>query len=277
MGLFNKFFGKRPEPAQKADPTPAEEEKKPMAEAPPATEKKKRASWIDELADPSSPVHEKLARLADVPEAKPQPSAAPEVGITVTIRREHTKREPVGELSHLDFGKPAGELGCFLNYEPRVLYEPSEKQLAYLKDLGVFIPDGITNRDATCMISRATGEDSLEGPAPELVALAVGLGVEFSAFVGSDGLLSAIVGQASEKDRAALFAYGVRQSLRGTAFGNMLEDPEVGVLYSFADRVVADPALLRSLNGRAAEDYLSPHRGTAIYKAATAMIAGGGT
>lgn len=276
MGLFNKIFGKRPESEQKAAPTPAVEEKRPTAEAPPAPEKKKRTSWIDELADPSSPVHEKLARLADVPEAKPQQSAAPEVGITVTIRHECTKREPVGELSHLDFGKPAGELGCFLNYEPRVLYEPSEKQLAYLKDLGVFIPDGITNRDATCMISRATGEDSLEGPAPELVALAVGLGVEFSAFIGSDGLLRAIVGQASEKDRAALFAYGVRQSLRGAAFGNMLEDPEVGVLYSFADRVVADPALLRSLNGRAAEDYLSPHRGTAIYKAATAMIAGGG-
>lgn len=182
---------------------------------------------------------------------------------------------PVGELSHLDFGRPAGELGCFLNYEPRVLCEPSEKQLAYLKDLGVFIPDGITNVDASCMISRATGEDDPEGPSPELAALAAGLGTRISAFIGAAGLLRAIVEQADEKERAALYVYGVRQSLRGVAFGNMLEDPEVGAFYSFADQVVADPALLRSLNGRAAEDYIHPHKGTAIYKAAALFLGGG--
>lgn len=259
MGLFKRLFGSRSKEAAKA-PEPR-----------PASQPEKITTLDSRLAESPVPVHEALRKDAP-PWIKNNRDQAP----TITITFKPVESAPVGALTHLDFGKTDGVLGCFLNYEPRVLREPSDRQLAYLKDLGVFIPDGITNRDATCMISRATGEDSLEGPAPELVALAVGLGVEFSAFIGSDGLLRAIVGQASEKDRAALFAYGVRQSLRGASFGNMLEDPEVGVLYSFADRVVADPALLRSLNGRAAEDYLSPHRGTAIYKAATAMIAGGG-
>lgn len=276
MGLLSKIFNKKPGQAKRVAPDPVTHGAEPTAEAPPAPEKKKSASWIDELADPLSPVHEKLAKLADVSEAKPQPPVTPEVGITVTIRHGRVKREPVGELSHLDFENPAGELGCFLNYEPRVLREPSEKQLAYLKDLGVFIPDGITNVDASCMIGRATGEDDPEGPGPELAALAAGLGTRFSAFISAAGLLRAIVEQADEKERAALFAYGVRQSLLGSTFGNMLEDPEVGAFYAFADRVVADPALLRSLNGRAAEDYLHPHKGTAIYKAAAALFSGGG-
>ena len=156
------------------------------------------------------------------------------------------------------------------------MYEPSERQLAYLKDLGVFIPDGITNVDASCMISRATGEDDLKSPGPELVALADGLGTEFSAYVGARGLIACIYTQASERDRAALYAYAVRQSLKGAAFGNMLSDPEHGVFYDFADRVLADPALLRSLNGRDATDLQHPHKGTAIYKAAAAHFAGGG-
>lgn len=274
MGLFNKIFKKKPEPVRQPTPDPAAEKTKPMAAEPPALEKKKRTSWIDELSDPASPAHEKLAQLPNAPELKPEPVA--EIGVTVTFRHERTEHKPAGELSHLDFGRPAGELGCFLNYEPRVLREPSEKQLAYLKDLGVFIPDGITNVDASCMISRVTGEDDPEGPGPELVALAAGLGTQFSAFISAAGLLRAIVEQAGEKERVALYVYGVRQSLHGVAFGNMLEDPEAGVFYSFADRVVTDPALLRSLNGRAAEDYLHPHKGTAIYKTAAALFSGGG-
>lgn len=274
MGLFDKIFKKKPEPVRQSIPYPATGKTKPAAAEPPAPEKKKRTSWIDELSDPASPVHEKLVQLPDTPALKPEPVA--EIGITVTFRHEHLEHKPVGELSHLDFGRPSGELGCFLNYEPRVLREPSEKQLAYLKNLGVFIPDGITNADASCMISRATGEDDPEGPGPELVALAAGLGTQFSAFIGSSGLLRAIVDQAGEKERAALYVYGVRQSLRGVTFGNMLEDPEIDAFYSFADRVIADPALLRSLNGRAAEDYLRPRKGTAIYKAAVDLFSGGG-
>ena len=210
------------------------------------------------------------------PAPKQEQQVEPEIKITVAVKREQERAASVCELSRLDFGKPTGALGCFLNYEPRVLYEPSERQLAYLKDLGVLIPDGVTNIDASCMISRATGEDDLKSPGPELVALAAGLGVEFSAFVGARGLIGCIYNQSGDRERAALYAYAVRQSTKGSAFGNMLEDPERGVFYNFADKVLADPALLRSLQGRDAADLQHPHKGTAIYKAAAAHFAGGG-
>jgi hypothetical protein len=185
---------------------------------------------------------------------------------SVTTKRE--AREPVGELSHLDFGKPAGVLGCYLNYTPKALCEPTERQLKYLHDLGVFVPDGITKDDASCMISRATGEDSEEGPTAEIVALALALGVEFSAFVGASGLFSSIIGQADDRQKAALFAYGVKQNAKGHKFGNMSEDPDIDLFYLFSDLVIADAALLRSLEGRDVCDYQHPHHGTAIYKAA---------
>lgn len=221
--------------------------------------------------------------LSEIPEATTVIAEISEEGannavsspvFTITTKTEYTQeeRKQVGKLSHLDFGNPEGELGCFLNYKPRALYPPSERQLNYLKDLGVFIPDGITNIDASCMISRATDEDSLESPRPSLVTLASGLGIGFSAFIGSNGLFSSIVTSASTRDRAALYAYAVRQSMRGKPFGNMLEDPDISVFYSFADKVIADPTLTRSLEGRTADDFRKPYRGTAIYKEAVAYL-----
>ena len=197
---------------------------------------------------------------------------SPAPALNLTVKTEWVETDPVGELSRLDFGKPAGELGCFLNYEPSMLCPPSEKQLDYLKDLGVVIPAGITKIDASCMISRATGEDSLKSPSASLVALANGFNLQYSAFVGEKELFSLIVRQKDDRNRAALYVYGVARAMRGVSFGNMLEDPEVDKYYSIADRIVADPALLKSLKDRTPEDYKKPYRGTAVYKAVIAHL-----
>ena len=196
----------------------------------------------------------------------------PILQVKITTKYVSKEPEPIGELSHLDFGKPFGTLGCFLNYEPRELCEPTEKQLAYLHDLGVFVPDGVTKIDASYMISRAVGEDSMEGPDPELLSLALKFQLEFSAFVGAKKLFQYVIYQSSDRDRAALYIYGVRQDIRGGSFGNMFEDPDVEKFYIFADRVVSDPALLRSLKGREPSDFKRPHKGTAIYKAAISHL-----
>ncbi len=67
MGLFDKLFKKQPNP----DPVKKE---KPAATPPPAPEVKKRTSWLDELADPDSPVHEKLKKLPEAPKEKAEPA-----------------------------------------------------------------------------------------------------------------------------------------------------------------------------------------------------------
>lgn len=243
---------------------------------------------------------------------KPEPVI--EVNVTVTTKETQEKHKSVDMLSHLDFDKPVGELGRFLNYqkykvagtneigkrsfkicsgvdsqqavekvaalgllppfeiEPIDYELPTERQLNFLRELGVFVPDDITKDDASYMISRAVGEDSEESPTHAMVALANGLKTEFSAFIGAAGLLKSIIGQACDRDRAALYAYGVHQSMRGGSFENMLKDSNKTVFYAFADNVVKDPALMRSLNGRTAEDFVCPNRNTAIYKAVVAFL-----
>lgn len=209
-----------------------------------------------------------------VPQPVQQRSTATAPIVQSAISSRWVEADPVGEISRANIGKPAGPLGCYLTYTPAVLEPPTEKQLAYLKDLGVSVPDGATKQDASCMISRATGEDSKEGPSPELVALALSLGTKFSAYIGADHLLFSIVGSASSRDRAALYAYAVQQSLAGSPFGNMLTDPSSDRFYDFADVVLADASLVKSLEGREPHDYLKPQRGTKIYKTAVAFLEG---
>jgi len=301
MGLFDKILRKKSENSSTGNiatnSNSKEKQKSPVKETE-VSEKRSASKWNDleylislDKALKSNPQKPIMQTIADTDQAlanKRQQSSEKAIELTtktdenqsstpfnVKITTRLVERDPIGELSHLDFRKPAGILGCFLNYEPKVLREPTEKQLSYLKDLGVLIPDGITKDDASYMISRATGDDDMESPGPELVSLAVGLGIRFSAFIGATGLLRQIVRQTGERDRAALFGYAVRQSLRGSDLGNMLDDPAVGSFYSFADQVIADPALLRSLNGREPADYIHPYKGTAIYKAAARFLGSG--
>lgn len=218
----------------------------------------------------SPPVHSEPERVSSQKEDQPKPRP-----VVLEVKSEWKDTEPVGALSVLDFGKPAGALGSLLNYEPRKLEEPTQKQLEYAKDLGLFIPPGATKGDVSHLLSRATGEDSMEGPGQGLVDMAAGLGLHFSACIGAAGLLSLIVYGVGERDRAALYAYCVQQSRAGLEIGNMLADPGVATFYGFADMVEKDPALSRSLSGREVDDFRKPHRGTAIYKAAAAFLAGG--
>lgn len=255
----------------------------------------------------------------NIDEFKPFVLPEPEqkINFNISFESSHTDSDnddaPIGELSHIDFGKPEDSLGCFLNYniynvtgtdkdgtrklrvrtgmnEQQAIkaaeyaglhapfhvsiakYEPAtERQLSYLTNLGVTIPDYITKKDASCMISRVVDND-LKAPDPELIDLATGLCTEFSAFIGSWGLYESIIRQASYKDRAALYAYGIHQHIKKSPFGNMLKDPGVSHYYDFADYISNDPSLLKSLRGRDPSDFKSPHKGTKIYKAAAAFF-----
>ena len=195
----------------------------------------------------------------------------------ITIKKGAPEARSIGELSHLDFGRPAGELGCFLNFKPNRLREPTDAQLAILEGDGVIVPEGVTDIDASTMICRIGAWDVQPGPDSEAVAMAEQLGTQFSAFIGADDLLRRMVEQAAERDRAALYCYGVACAIRGRRFINMFADPDASLFMGFADIVAADPALKKSLADRSPEDYAEPRKGTKIYKAAAAYLAGGGS
>ena len=195
----------------------------------------------------------------------------------ITIKNEAPEARNIGELSHLNFGRPEGELGCFLNFTPGRLREPTDAQRRILESDGVIIPEGATDVDASTMICRIGVWDVQPGPDPEVVAMAEQLGTQFSAFVGADDLLRRIVDQAADRDRAALYCYGVACASSGRRFVNLFADPDAALFIGFADVVDEDPSLKKSLADRSPEEYAAPRKGTKIYKAAAAYLAGGGS
>lgn len=266
MGLFDKLFKKRP------DPDPVKKEK-PAAAPPPAPEVKKRTSWIDELADPDSPVHEKLRKLPETPEKKKAP--AQQIERIVAVEYEREKNESMCELSRLDFGKPAGVLGCFLNYEAKYLTPPTDRALEIIRENGIVPPDGLTREDANCILRRIEHDYNRDGPESWLVSLATETGTKFSAYIGGYDLCKELIYQLSDKNRAALYAYAVYRGIDdghmdkiAFAFGKMKKDSELSRFYDFADQVIASPSLLKSLKDREIHDFQHPHKGTSIYKAA---------
>ncbi|MBD5469247.1 MAG: hypothetical protein HDR21_14050 [Lachnospiraceae bacterium] len=188
----------------------------------------------------------------------------PATSVSVKIDLKTVETEPVGTLSRVPFDTSKKKK------EPA-----TERQIAYAQDLGVVFQSDISKSDLSCLISRATGDDSKEGPEPDIVDLAVGLGIDFSPYIGARGLLHILFSSVGDHDRAALFAYGVRQNMRGEKFGNMLKDPDVDRFGEFGDLVLADVSLLRSLNDRPAEDLLTPRKGTKIYTAAAGFLSDG--
>ena len=150
---------------------------------------------------------------------------------------------------------------------------PTEKQVKYAEDLGIVLPDGVSKSDVSCMIDRVKGEDVAESPSRELAQLAGGLGCVFSPYISREGLLRTIVYHVKDRERAALYAYAVKQAEAGAALGNMLADPECARFYAFADAIADNPAVVKSINEREPSDYERPNRGTNAYKAVVGFFA----
>lgn len=157
-------------------------------------------------------------------------------------------------------------------YDPN---QPTERQLAYAKDLGIKVPKDATKKDVSCLISRATGEDSKEAPSADFVALANGLGITFSPYIGADGLFRTIYYDSDMQTRAALYAYAIYQLENGQSFANMLNSPQLDTFRAFGEYVMQDSSLVKSLEERTSDDLLKPYRGTKIYKAAYDYLFGG--
>lgn len=219
----------------------------------------------------------------------------------------------ISYLNDLDFGKPKGDLGCFLNYQKykvcgidedgktrikirigvneeraikRVEKEglhgpfeieiiehdpPTERQLACLERNGFICPPGLTKDDASYIIGRIIDED-FGVPSLWLVSLAQRLNIEFSIFASSKDLYESVIYASDIRDRAALYIYAVCQNYNNLPFRNMFETPNISLFYKFADAVVDDSKLIRSLKKRDADDFEKPRKGTDIYKSAMAFL-----
>lgn len=187
-----------------------------------------------------------------------------------TGKRKYKKVNAVSEASALE---KAAAAGCVAPYSVKVspFLDPSERQRKYAQALGVTFPAGCNSVDASALIGRAERDDPAD-PDPALVEYAEACGVCFSYLTGEADLVGSMVAQLPLREKAILFAYAVDAS----ASGSRLMDPRASARYpafcQFADLATEDPALAKSVEGRAAFEYFSPGRNTKAYKTAVSCF-----
>lgn len=155
---------------------------------------------------------------------------------------------------------------------PGLYEEPTERQLSYARDLGIIFPDNVSKDDISCLISRANGDDHNETPAPDMVELALKLGVNFSPYVSSDRLLRIIFYDCTDAQKGALYAYAVYQRNVGKQFSNMFDEPHIDTFIEIGEHIASDKELHNLLNERPVDDLASPRKGTKIYNAVSELL-----
>ena len=167
---------------------------------------------------------------------------------------------------------------------------PTEKQVSYARDLGINLPSGVCKEDVSAILSRVLDSNHivkevqvstdlvrsyvapLKSPTNEFALFACEKGVCFSAYIGEVALLSNVLYTLELRDKLAFYAYCVVCSRDGERIGNLLNSALCSQFYQFADDTINLEPVVRSLEGREVEDYLSPHKGTLVYKEAAKYV-----
>lgn len=193
------------------------------------------------------------------------------VGVNAGTGRKNTKRYEAQTEEAARASAVADGLCDPMAVEVEKLEEPTEQQMAYALDLKAVIPAGVCKEDVSAIISRITDEDEA-APDPGLSLWAHACGVRFSRFVGHDALLGYMVHQLQGSDAGTLYAYAVFLQEKGGSFSDPRRLPVYEGLKRCGEAIAADPALMKSLEGRDADDLRSPNRGTKVYKATVELL-----
>lgn len=183
----------------------------------------------------------------------------------VTNRKNKVRIEAKNKNNAIEIVKR--EKGLIEPFEVDVIpfSSPTERQTDYALNIGIVLPSDINIEDISAMLTRF--ENGSSGASQELANYADTIGVNFSAYIGYEELLSCIA-SLSDRERCALFAYAVNQSLKKEPIGNMLTDARCNAFYSFADYAINNEKVLKSIKDRDIRDFINPYKGTTAYKEA---------
>ena len=169
--------------------------------------------------------------------------------------------------------------------------DPTERQIQYLQSWGISVPAGANKFDVSTILSRLENESEtvaekriskntteervrlLPRPTSDFARFADSMGVKFSRFIGKAALFDNTLYHLTGRDRVAFYAYCVICANKKTEIGDMRKSEYFARFYEFADVAIENPSILRSIEGRSANDYLHPHKGSAAYKAVAEFFA----
>lgn len=159
---------------------------------------------------------------------------------TATNRR---KRQEYAAGSEAEAIQQAEADGLIAPYEVEVILqgEPTERQLAYAKDLGIQIPKGACGSDVSALISRVEDEDE-EQASPELLTFLATRGWRWSSFTGYKFARKAIYNVVTTpREQIALYPYYIDRAEQKLPLGNFDTAPRKDLYFAFADYVLQNP------------------------------------
>lgn len=124
---------------------------------------------------------------------------------------------------------------------------PSERQLAYAKDLGIKIPENATFKDISALLDRKQQVDNLD-PQQGLIDYANAREFEFSKYIGKKALYNLIFYKLSGKDKIAFFIFCVYRWLSDDRESNLDTHKYKDKFYELADKLTNDDKFVKSMN-----------------------------
>lgn len=126
--------------------------------------------------------------------------------------------------------------------------EPSEEQIKYATSLNIHIPSQCVFQDLSCLISKATGDDSPDLAPEALRSYAYKNKVYSSPYCGVQLLLCYLLNVLSVKDLASLWCYLVFCSINSIVIGDLSLSPYSDIFYSFYTTIADNPGLTNKIS-----------------------------
>lgn len=157
-----------------------------------------------------------------------------------TLRPTPIKKSPKStKLEFIDFTNQ--------DFKEKNYQSPTDKQLAYAKDLGIPVPEWASKSDVSLLITRLVEEKDFSAPNVQLVEFANAKNVVFSGCAGKKYLYNTIFNNLSDYDKVAFFAFSLYRWLSDDRHGNLETSPLKKMFYDFAKDVIQDDAFMNSL------------------------------
>lgn len=126
--------------------------------------------------------------------------------------------------------------------------DPTEKQIAYAKDLGITIPTGANRKEVSDLISNAVDRDEPADPA--LLAYADKLNIVFTDYTGEKELHGRIwhALPSDSKTKVAWFTYCLYRDLLPRRVSPVATSHEHPSIQAVAEKIVRDAGILESIS-----------------------------
>jgi len=184
--------------------------------------------------------------------------------VTIQATLTATRKQPTALLKGLDTVKP-NRCGNYL-FTPEPADNPTDRQLAYAKNLGLRIPKGACKTDVSALISRAEDNDE-EPAAPEFLAFLAARGWRGSTLTGHDFSLKIVYNFVDNpREQLALYAYYIDRAENGLDLGNLDTAPRKDHYLAFADHALQNPKALEHYQSWRRDKTWSKAKTWGIYK-----------